>query len=606
METIGPFEVIGRLDGGTSHRLDRALDTRFGRHVVLKRALDSAGDERLRRRAARQARAPSPRVLAVHDLLEGVDGRLVSVLEWWPFESLAPPRGLGLAREPAEAVEIVRQLLRVLEHLHECGLPHGRLDPGHILLGSLEGRPFLRLTALGSDPVDPSADLRAAQDLLVQLVAESSALPPALEEVRCRAADPRGFSSVREFREALRPGEIASWTRVVPAPELESPAPPDRTLDALLAGARGLLEEGAPDMATELVLEALRQHPDDAEALAVLERAKSSMAAGPFEAREETLARIRTDVEAFVARAQESWAEGKLEDAEASLVRAAELDPRSDHVRGLLETVRAAMAKNEAEETSELRVELEALLDAGEAEEAARLLARLSLENAAPEDLGLWQLRLCGLWSARANDLLQEGRLEESRCALGEAQRLAPGSNEVQQVSERLEDARDRARAERQRRARREALAEISHLLDSDRLREAWDRHQTARTRLGPWSDLEAAGTELAELLVAEAQWNAARDRIDAAADLLRRATVVDPRNPHARSLLAATEAALLEERQRRRTGHLLQQAVESIGEMIARGDLHESRAALDFAHGRFGDHDELRALEERLARARA
>jgi len=147
------MDIKGRLGKGGMGAVFLAWDNQLHRDVALKvpHLLEDESGEFLKR-FLREARAAAklhhPNVCPTHD---------VGVYDGQPFLTMACIDGISLhdhirQREhpfdPVEAVRIVLDLARTLQHAHEAGVIHRDLKPRNIML-SRDGRPVVM------DEVDP-------------------------------------------------------------------------------------------------------------------------------------------------------------------------------------------------------------------------------------------------------------------------------------------------------------------------------------------------------------------------------------------------------------------------------------------------------------------
>jgi len=161
---IGGFEIQRLLGRGGFGHVYQAWDPKLSRHVAIKvfrrdpaDGLNRAGGLLFEARTAAQLRHAS--IVTVYAVLPDEDGDEFIVLEYVDgrsLEDLLRSRRL----EPAEAAELVLEVVRALQHSHEHGLIHRDLKPANILLD--QGR-RPRVTDFGL--ALHLTDLRRSQDV---------------------------------------------------------------------------------------------------------------------------------------------------------------------------------------------------------------------------------------------------------------------------------------------------------------------------------------------------------------------------------------------------------------------------------------------------------
>jgi eukaryotic-like serine/threonine-protein kinase len=139
----GRYEVISRIGSGGMADVYLARDRLLGRQVAVKLlqhrfAEDQEFVERFRREASSAAGLSHPNVVSIFDRGEW-DGTYYIAMEYLPGKSLK-----SIVREqgplaPAEAIEIVVQILRAARFAHKRGIIHRDLKPHNVILDE-EGR----------------------------------------------------------------------------------------------------------------------------------------------------------------------------------------------------------------------------------------------------------------------------------------------------------------------------------------------------------------------------------------------------------------------------------------------------------------------------------
>ena len=157
-ETVlfGRYRLIERAGAGGSAQVWRALDTKTGDEVAVKRLhpivfADDAGRARLTREFEALRALDEPHVVRVRDL-EISDDDAALVLDYVPGQSLADRLSAGPPFEPPEAIAVATDIAAALSAAHAAGIVHRDVTPANILLDPSDGA---RLTdfgiALGGD-----------------------------------------------------------------------------------------------------------------------------------------------------------------------------------------------------------------------------------------------------------------------------------------------------------------------------------------------------------------------------------------------------------------------------------------------------------------------
>ncbi len=130
------YELIEVIASGGMATVWRALDTRLGRHVALKRPHPGRADDRWRERLEREARLAAgishPNLVTVFDTGSDDDG---------PFLVMELVEGPTLADDiPSPSVSSVTamgaQLAAALAAVHAAGIVHRDIKPANIILGA--------------------------------------------------------------------------------------------------------------------------------------------------------------------------------------------------------------------------------------------------------------------------------------------------------------------------------------------------------------------------------------------------------------------------------------------------------------------------------------
>ncbi|MGX5654475.1 DUF6777 domain-containing protein [Geodermatophilus nigrescens] len=250
METFGPYQLLDLLGRGAMGEVHRALDTRRGRTVALKRLLPAlAHDQHYRARFFRECRDAAvlneAHVVPIHDFGE-VDGRLFLDMR------LVEGRDLGevLAQDgplsPQIAVAVVEQVAAALDAAHQAGIVHRDVKPSNVLVSGRGPVPHCYLLDFGiagmtgaatGAPLTGTGDIVGSLDYL------------APERLTDNASDPRVdvYSLACLLYEALtgRPPFVASDVAALCEAHLSAPPPrPSETMDSLPASLDEVVARG--------------------------------------------------------------------------------------------------------------------------------------------------------------------------------------------------------------------------------------------------------------------------------------------------------------------------------------------------------------------------
>ena len=137
-QTVGHYEIRGRIGAGGMGTVYRAHDPRLDREVALKflpphLTAHSDSQERLLVEARAAAALEHPNVCTIHEIGESEDGRPFIAMSVYDGETLQERLSRG-PLPPDEAVAIATQIARGLKAAHARGIVHRDVKPGNVML----------------------------------------------------------------------------------------------------------------------------------------------------------------------------------------------------------------------------------------------------------------------------------------------------------------------------------------------------------------------------------------------------------------------------------------------------------------------------------------
>jgi serine/threonine protein kinase len=267
-QSIGPYQLIGKLGAGGMGEVYRALDTRVGRHVALKILPESlANDTERRRRFEQEARLAAslnhPNIMAIYDV--GLDHHPPYIVgELVPGESLRAAIDKG-ALVPRKAADMAARIAAGLAAAHAAGIVHRDLKPENVILtpeGSAKILDF-GVARMSAKSAGPGETVTLAQTAVGAVIGTAAYMSP--EQARGQEVDYRSdqFSLGLVLYEMLsgkqafaRPSAVQTMAAIVEndPPPLERPIPTQLgwILERCLAKERESRYESTRDLAREL------------------------------------------------------------------------------------------------------------------------------------------------------------------------------------------------------------------------------------------------------------------------------------------------------------------------------------------------------------------
>jgi serine/threonine protein kinase len=150
---IGKYEVVSHIATGGMGAVYKARDTENDRDVALKVLMPEAAAkpamvERFRREARSAAKLSHENIVTLYEFGEtaGTYYLAMEFIEGIDLHEYVNRKG---PLPPAEALAIVQQACRALDHAHQRAIVHRDIKPSNFLIVTKPGKPLVKLTDMG-------------------------------------------------------------------------------------------------------------------------------------------------------------------------------------------------------------------------------------------------------------------------------------------------------------------------------------------------------------------------------------------------------------------------------------------------------------------------
>ncbi len=554
----GKYEILEKLQGGGMGAIYKVRHRLLGEVRVIKMIRphleqDPALKTRFLNEARAAARLSHPNIAHLYDYTVDEDGAAFIVMEFIPGLTLGELLAGGELLPVGLALEIARQALRAIGHVHRHGIVHRDVSPDNLMLTTdVDGRPLVKLLDLGLiktvDGTGAGSRLTAAGVFVGKF---RYAAPEQFDEPAQAAPGEdrrRGdlYSLAVVLYELLTgrypiagdsPSSLIAGHLFRPPLDFAESDPEGRVPETVRRAVfKGLAKKPAARFASADDFAAALDAgvPLDLESPAVerileLVRRQALPRLAPAPPRGSTQSRLDREF-----AAEPTPPPGEETAAVPTLVREAVRRPA---VRR--SAVRRAGSRTPGVEGTEAAPETRILPQAprSPAPAAEPVRATDEVERAAPA----------------VEALIENGDFAGARSRLRELAAAAPGHPRLAELLARLD--------------------EVEEIANRPRVRE----------------------------LLRKAQREAERDRHEAAVTELRRAAELAPREDHVRSLLAAAERELRRHREVAERERAVAERADRVAGLLDRGELGEAAGALWQAVASLGGHPRFRELRRRL-----
>jgi serine/threonine-protein kinase len=198
------YRILSRVGSGGMADVYCAEDTQLGRRVALKLlyahfAEDEQFVERFRREASSAAGLQHPNIVAVFDRGEW-DGTYYIAMEYVEGRNLKQIVREHGPLDPADATEVVVQILKAARYAHRRGIVHRDIKPHNVIVDD-EGRAKVTDFGIARSPARRRS---------------TPTRPSPSRSCRCPSRPCRRRSATRPCRSRSTPSSCARWPRTPP------------------------------------------------------------------------------------------------------------------------------------------------------------------------------------------------------------------------------------------------------------------------------------------------------------------------------------------------------------------------------------------------------
>jgi serine/threonine protein kinase len=500
-QSIGRYEVIGRLGRGGMGMVFRGLDPKIGRQVAIK--LLHVDDENQRERFLQEAqsagRLKHPNIVTIYDFGEH-EGKPYIVMEFVEGVTLAEEIHSRPDWPLAEKLDLIESLADGLEYAHLRGIVHRDVKPANLMLdpdgvlkildfgiarvsnsgltqvGTLMGTPnYMSPEQIEGRPVDRRSDIFAVGVVIYELFTGTKAF----------AGDTVAVVMTRILREPptplveLCPDLDPALIGIVDRALKKNPERRYQTLADLSADIRGVRKRLAAEDAASLERSTIQMQPP-----AGVGKQKTSRPGLDRNA----ISRLRAErIESHLREAQEAFNAGDYGDAVSACEQAALIDPDDLRVMDLLARAGSALRRRQV---NDALIDARSHLDQGDVARARELVvyaleidpssseaARFKAEIDTRErnrDAERRRREAAVVALAAARKLLDDGEIEAAIRAASDILISDPGFDDARELT------RSAVAALEERRRREQAAQVAANLVEDQRRQFANGRRQEA------------------------------------------------------------------------------------------------------------------------------